>query len=344
MEKSVDQIISDINKGKFYPVYFLTGEEPYFIDQVTDFIEETALPEEMKAFNQIVFYGKDSDLKTILEAALRHPMMAERQVVIVRETQELDLKTSEDESRDALLNYLNNPNPTTLLVFAYKHKKFDKRSRLSKALKSGKKSIFLVTQKIREYKMPEWITEYVSGKGMSIDMKAAMLLTEHVGNSISNLVNELEKLLISMPAGSKKITPEHIEKYIGYSKDYNIFELQNALIAGDVQKANQIIFHFCKNPRTHPLTVTLAVLYQFFVKVLLFHQLRQLPRNKIAATLKVREYFLKDYEKAARRFSTARLAAIISALRKTNARARGIGNVSSGDCDLQKELIYYILH
>ncbi len=345
MEKSADQIISAINNGKFQPVYFLTGEEPYFIDQITGLIEKTALPEELKAFNQLVFYGRDSNLQTILEAALRLPMMSERQVVIVREAQELDLKTSEEEEgRNPLINYIEHPNPATVLVFAYKHKKFDQRTKLAKALKNSKHTVFLATRKIREYKMPEWINEYVAEKKMSIDMKAAMLLTEHVGNNISQVVNELEKLLISLPAGTSKITAAHIEKYIGYSKDFNIFELQNAIIEGDVLKANRIVFHFCKNPKLHPLTVNIAVLYQFFVKIMLVHQSKGGSREEIAARLKVHPFFVKDYLKAAKRYSMARLASIIAALRKTNARARGLGNVSAGECDMQKELIYYILH
>jgi len=350
MERSVDQIIREIDAGKYYPVYFLTGEEPYFIDQITNRIEKDALPENMKAFNQLVFYGKDSNIRTILEAALRHPMMSDRQVVIVREAQELDYKNAgneekgKEEGKDALLHYLDHPNPATILVFAYKHKKFDARTKLAKALKSNEQTIFLATKKIKEYRIPEWIISYVSGKGMTIDMKAALLLTEHVGNSISNLVNELEKLIVSMPGNSTKITAADIEKYIGYSKDFNVFELQNAIIAGDVKKANRIVFYFCKNPKDHPLTVTLAVLYQFFVKILLYHQLQRQPRKEIAAAMKVPEFFLKDYAKAARRFPVTRLAAIISALRKTNARNRGIGNVSTGECDLLKELMFYILH
>lgn len=345
MERSFDQIISALRKGEFYPVYFLTGEEPYFIDQVTDFIEKKALPEEMKAFNQQVFYGKDSRIQTIVETAMRHPMMAERQVVIVKEAQELD-EISREESRIPLEKYVENPNPATVLVLAYKHKKFDKRTRLSKTIraKNNSRCVYLETTKIKEYKIPEWITQYLSGKGFSIDRKAAMLLTEYIGNSISNLINETEKLVIAIPEGTKKITPSHIERYIGYSKDYNIFELQNAIIARDVLKANRIVYHFCKNPKEHPLTVTIAVLYQFFVKILLYHQLNHRSPAELAAALKVPAFALRDYEKAARLYSSAKLAGIISALRKTDARSKGIGNRSSDNCDLLKEVLYYILH
>ena len=343
MEQRVDQTISEIRKGKFFPVYFLAGDEPYFTDQITDLIENHALPEEMKAFNQQIFYGKDSDLRTIIETALRHPMMSDRQVVIVKEAQDLDMKISEEE-KNPLENYIENPNPATVLVFAFKHKKFDKRTRLFKTLKKSEHCVFFESNKIRDYKIPDWIREYFSEKGFSLDTKAAMLLAEHVGNSISNIVNELDKLVISLPEESREITAAHIEKYTGYSKDYNVFELQNAIIAGDVVKANRIALHFCKNTKQHPLVVTLAVLYQFFIKIMLYQRLRHLSRREIASTLRVSEYFLKDYEKASRRFSPGKLAGIIAALRKTDARAKGIGNVSAGDCDLLKELLYYILH
>ena len=344
MKQTAEQIIAGIREGKFHPVYFLMGEEPYFIDLITDHIEQHVLPEEMKAFNQQIFYGKDSDLRTVLETALRHPMMSERQVVIVKEAQELRLKTTEEEEKDPLINYLEHPNPATVLVFAYKYRKLDKRTKFYKTLQKSPHCLVFESEKIRDYRIPEWIISYFSGKGMSIDMKAAMLLTEHVGNSISNIVNELEKLVISLPQGSKRITAGHIEKYTGYSKDYNVFELQNAIIAGDIKKANRIVFYFCKNPKDHPLTVTIAVLYQFFVKILNLHALGQQPRGKLAAALRIPEFYLKDYEKATRRFSVNKLTRIISALRKTDARSKGIGNVSSGPCDLLKELVFYILH
>jgi len=344
MKQHAEEIISGIRERKMYPVYFLMGEEPYFIDLITDHIEKHLLPEELKAFNQQVFYGKDSDIRTILETALRHPMMSEKQVVIVKEAQELKLSTSGEEEKDPFLSYVENPNPATVLVFAYKYRKLDKRTRFYKALHESNHCLLFESEKIKDYKIPDWIMGYFSKKEMSIDTKAAMLLTEHVGNSISNVVNELDKLILSLPGGSKQITAEHIEKYTGYSKDFNVFELQNAIIAGDVKKANRIVFHFCKNPKDHPLTVTIAVLYQFFVKILLYHAVRQQPRGKIAAALKVREFFLKDYEKASHRFSVTRLAAILSALRKTDARSKGIGNISSSPCDLLKELLFYILH
>ncbi len=345
MEKSYDQIISEIRKGTFSPIYFLTGEEPYFIDRITDLIEKEVIPEEMKAFNQMVFYGKDSRLQTITETAMRHPMMSERQVVIVREAQELD-DMSREEARLPLEKYAENPNPATVLVFAYKHKSFDKRTKLSKTLRSkeNQQCVYLETKKIKEYKIPDWITSYFSGKGLSIEIKAAMLLSEYVGNSIYNLINEMEKLIIAVPEGTTTITPAHIERYIGYSKDYNIFELQKAIISSDIAKANQIAFHFCKNPKAHPLTVTMAVLYQFFIKIMLYQQLRQKPRRELAAALRVPDFALKDYDKAARKYSPAKLAGIIAALRKTDARSKGIGNRSADSCDLLKEVIYYILH
>ncbi len=340
---SHEDLLREIRGGKVAPVYFLMGDEEYFIDLLTGVMEKELLPEEQKAFNQLVFYGKDSTLKMIVEAAMRHPMMSDRQVIIVREAQDLSYKEVDD-PHHPLRSYLQHPNPATVLVFAYKHGHPDKRSSFYKLLQASPHCRLYESTRIRDYQMPQWITEHLEKRGIGIDMKAATLLTEYAGDSIAHVMNELEKLLLTLPEGEKNITAAHIEKYSGYSKDFNIFELQNALIAGDVVKAQRIARFFCNDPKHHPLQMTVAFLYGFFLKVMLYHVHRQLPRKELASRLGVREYFLRDYAQAAKRYSFSKLRGIIAALRKTDARSKGIGNLSADTCELLKELLFYIQH
>ncbi|MCD6202415.1 MAG: DNA polymerase III subunit delta [Bacteroidales bacterium] len=331
------QIIEDIKKGTIYPVYFLCGEEPYYIDVLSDFIEKNVLSEQERAFNLQIFYGKDSDPLTIIETARRFPMMANRQVVIVKEAQEMN-KT------DLLTNYVKQPAPTTVLVLNYKHRKLDKRTKFYQAVSKSKTCLYFESKKLYDNQIPDWIIKYASRKNLSLKYDTALLIAEHVGNDLSHIVNELDKLAITLPAGIKQVLPEHIEKYIGFSKDYNNIELQKAIITRDILKANRIVFHFCKNSKDHPIQLTVSYLYFFFSKLLAYHSVKKLPRARIAEILKTREFFLKDYEKAAQRFSYSRVEQIISLLHETDARSKGIGNISATPCDLLKELIFKILH
>ncbi len=332
-----EQIVADIKKGKYYPVYFLYGEEPYYIDQISDYIEKNVLSEGEKSFNLQIFYGRDSSPLAIVESARRFPMMAKHQVVIIKEAQEIN-------KSDPLTEYIKQPSPNTLLVINYKHKKIDRRTKFYQSLSKSPQCLLFESKKLYENKVPEWIIQYVSQRKLSIDIDAALLLTEYVGNNLSNIVNELDKLMITLPEKVNRITPEHIEKYIGFSKDFNNLELQKAIINQDILKANRIVFHFCKNTKDHPIQLTVTYLYYFFSKLLIYYTVKQQPRNKIASVLKISEYFLKDYEKAARRYSYSKAISVISLLRDMDAKSKGIGNVSASVCDLLKELIFKILH
>jgi len=334
---SATQIIEDIKKGKLYPVYFLCGEEPYYIDIISDYIEKNVLSEDEKAFNLQICYGKDSNPLTIIETARRFPMMASCQVVIVKEAQEIN-KT------DPLTDYIKQPSPTTILVLNYKYKKLDKRTRFYQAISKTQTCLYFESKKLYDNQIPDWIITYASRKNLSMDYNSALLITEHIGNELSNIVNELDKLAITLPEGTKRITPEHIEKYIGFSKDYNNIELQKAIINRDVLKANRIVFYFCKNSKDHPIQLTVSYLYFFFSKLLAYLSVKKLPRTKIAEILKTKEFFLKDYEKAAQSFTYYKITEIISLLRETDARSKGIGNITATSCDLLKELVFKILH
>ncbi len=338
------ELIQEIREGKVSPVYFLMGEEVYFIDRITEVLEKELLPEEQRAFNQLVFYGKDSDLRMIIEAAMRHPMMSDRQVVLVKEAQDLSYKGLEDEHHP-LASYLRHPNPTTVLAFAYKHRKPERGSALLKLLQGCEGCRLFEAAPIRDYEMPEWIMSHLSGRGIQTDMKAAMLLTEYAGDTISNVMNALEKLLLLLPEGETRLTAAHIEKYAGYSKEFNIFELQKAIATRDVSKANRIARHFCNDPKNHPLQKTIAFLYPYFLKLMLLHSYRNLPRQELKKKMKTNsDYYLRELEKTAQRYSFTKLRGIMAALRKTDARSKGIGNVSADTCELMKELLFYILH
>lgn len=321
-------IITDIQKGKFAPIYFLMGEEPYYIDGISTFIESNVLSDEEKGFNQMVLYGRDVTIDDIVGQAKRYPMMAERQVVIVKEAQDLS-RTIEN-----LVTYAENPQPTTVLVMCYKYKKLDARKKLSKALK--KNGVLFESKKLYENQVPDWIRRVLAGKGYSITPKAAQMLTEFLGNDLSKVNNELEKLqLIVRP--EHQITPQLIEENIGISKDFNNFELQNAIGEKNIKKAFAITQYFAQNPKNHPLVMTVALLYSFFSKLLKYHALS----NKAEApkVLGVNPYFIKDYQTAARNYSMKQVSGIISAIRDVDVKSKGVGAANMSQADLLKELL-----
>jgi DNA polymerase III subunit delta len=328
-----EAIISDLKAGRFKPVYFLMGEEPYFIDVITHFVAEHILSDAEKSFNQLIIYGRDSDMNTILTSARKFPMMAARQVIIIREAQQL-------RNLEGLESYLGAPMASTLLVFAYKYKKLDKRTKLAKLL--GEKSVLLESDKLREDKVPAWITGYLNEKGFAVDQKSASLLVDFLGNDLGKIANELEKLILLMPGGVKQITPDLIEKNIGISKDYNNFELTRALAGGDILQANRIIRYFASNPRSNPFILTLSALFYYFVKVLLFHGLPDKSRENVARELGINPYFVGEYQQAAKTFPLAKTRQIISSLREYDLKSKG-GSMAE-DWDLLKELIFKILH
>ncbi|MBN2347952.1 MAG: DNA polymerase III subunit delta [Bacteroidales bacterium] len=332
---TAEQIISDIKAKNYKPVYLLMGEEPYYIDRVTDYFIKNVLNESEKAFNQVVLYGKDTDAPAIINTAKRYPMMSSHQVVIVKEAQTL-------KDIDDLIHYTNHPLSSTLLVINYKYKKLDKRKALYKSIE--KNGVILESNRLYDDKIPDWINAYLATKGIKIQPSASVLLTEFLGNDLSKIVNELEKLIITLESGNTTISPAHIEKNIGISKDYNNFELQNALIQKDVVKAYRIIDHFDRNQRDNPFVVTISVLYAFFSKLLLYFNLPDKSKSNVTAMLKINPFFVKDYLAAARSYPEAKVIRIISLLREYDLKSKGVGNVSASPGDLLKELIYKILH
>lgn len=327
--------MTELKRKQYRPVYFLMGEEPYFIDAVADYIAENALPEQEKAFNQAVMYGKDTNVYTVLDAAKRFPMMSQYQVVIVKEAQNL-------KDIDKLQFYMEKPLQSTILVISHKYKPLDKRSKLYKILDKSKEAAVFESKKLRDYQVPDWITAYLAERGYTIVPAAANLLTEYLGAELGKVANELNKLMITLPVNEKKITLEHIETNVGISKDYNVFELQNALGGKDVLKANRIIGHFARNPGSNPMVMVIMSLYSYFVKILTCHYLPD--KSQAAAALKVPPFAVKDYEAAARKYPAPKIIRIISILREYDLKSKGVGSSSASHGDLMREMIFKILH
>lgn len=328
-----DAIITELKAGKYKQVYFLMGDEPYFIDAITDYLVANVLTEAEKSFNQLVLYGRDTDMGTIVTSARRFPMMAARQLIVVREAQQL-------RNLDGLESYLSAPLASTILAFAYKYKKIDKRTKLAKIL--ADKCVLLESDKLREDKVPAWISNHLSGAGYQIEPKAATLLVDFLGNDLGKIANELDKLILVLPQGTKQVTAALIEKNIGISKDYNNFELNRALVSRDVAKANRIVQYFTNNPRSNPFVLTVSSLFYYFAKVLLFHGLADKSKENVARELGINPYFVSEYQQAARSFPMSKTRQIISLLREYDLKAKGGSAASEGD--LLKELIYKILH
>jgi len=330
-----EQLIGDLKNKSFKPVYFLCGDEPYYIDLVTSFITQNVLTEAEQSFNQTILYGKDSEAAQVSDLARRFPMMASHQVVVLKEAQ--DMKNLGD-----LLGYVEQPQPSTLLVINYKYKKPDKRQKFFKVLE--KKSVWYESKKLYDNQVPGWISGYASNRNYRIEPKAAALLSEFLGSDLSKIVNELEKLMVAIGKPGATITPAEVEKHIGISKDYNQFELQNALGNKDVVKAMRIVQYFAENERKYPMVVTTTSLYYFFSKLLLLHYTKDKSRQNLASVLRVNPFFVKDYEAAAKRYPAGKLVEIISLLRTYDMRSKGWeGNSTSGG-ELTRELVFKILH
>jgi DNA polymerase-3 subunit delta len=330
-----EEILKELKQKTYRPVYFLMGEEPYFIDRITDYIADNVLSEDEKTFNQIILYGKDTDVPSVINTARRFPMMASHQVVIVKEAQ--NLSGIED-----LIHYTESPLESTLLVINYKYKKLDKRKKLFKSLE--KNGILFDSKRLYDDRIPSWINGYLSSRGIKIEPKAAMILIEYLGNDLGKIANELEKLILVLRSDADFITPADIERNIGISKDFNNFELNNALARRNVLKANRIVRYFQGNQKNHPLTLTITSIYFFFSKVLNYHFIRDKSRRNVASVLKIDPYFVQEYETAARNYNTAKTVQVISLLREYDLKSKGFSNVSIPPGELLKELIYKIMH
>jgi len=335
MAVTYEEIISDLKNRIFKPVYFLAGEEPYYIDLITEYIQEKVLPEDEKAFNQIILYGDDTNISAIIDTARRFPMMASHQVLIIKEAQSL-------KKLDDLVIYLEKPLLSTILVFSYKYKTIDKRTKLYKTLESN--GVYFESARIRDYLIPAWIERYLMGKGIKTDPSASAMLTEYLGTDLHKIVNELDKLLITLPAGKPFITTELIEKNIGISKDYNNFELQKAIGQKNILKANMIVHYFANNPKDNPITLSIASLFGFFSKLLTFHYLTDKSKNNAAAVLKINPFFVKDYENSASKYNVSKTVQIISLLRTYDMKSKGFNDPGTDPGELLKELVFRILH
>ncbi|MEL7589225.1 MAG: DNA polymerase III subunit delta [Prolixibacteraceae bacterium] len=329
-----EEIIANLKKKIYHPIYFLMGEETYFIDQISDYIAGHVLTKTEQDFNQYILYGKDADADTIITYARRFPMMANHQVIIVREAQ--NIKKIED-----LEPYVNNPLKSTILVINYKYKTLDRRKNFTRNI--AKKGVLFESKKIYENKLPGWINTYLAEKQYAIEPQASAMLAEYLGTDLSKVSNELDKLIISLPKQTR-INPDHVEKNIGISKDFNIFELQNALGERNILKSNQIITYFAANPGSNPLPKTISTLYFYFMKILTYHFLEDKSQNSVASALQVSPFFVNTYVAAARQYPIRKVVEIMSILREFDMKSKGMGNVSSDMADLQKEMIYKILH
>ena len=331
----IKSLINDINAKKLKPIYFLMGEEPYYIDKISQYIEANVLQEEEKGFNQMVLYGRDVTIEDVVSNAKRYPMMAEYQVVIVKEAQDLSRNI------DKLIDYVNNPQPSTILVMNYKYKTIDKRKTLYKTLK--KVGVVYESKKLYENQVGEWIRRVLSGQGYTIVPKASQMLVEFLGTNLSKINNELEKLQIILPKGTQ-ITPQHIEDNIGISKDYNNFELRKAIGDRNVLKAHQIVNYFADNPKDNPMVVTVSLLFNFFSQLLHLHGLTDKTPRNVASALKVSPYFVNEYITAAHNFPMRKVSTVVATLREFDVKSKGVGANAVSQGDLLKELMVRILH
>ncbi len=331
----VVKIVNDIKEGNLKPIYFLMGEEPYYIDRLSDYIENNVLSEEEKGFNQTVLYGRDVSIEDIVSAAKRYPMMAERQVIIVKEAQDLS------KSIDKFENYASDPMPSTVLVLCYKYKTLDKRKKVTKLIE--KSGLVFESKKLYENQVGQWINRVLQAKNYSIEAKASAMLIEFLGTNLEKINNELDKLQIILPLGST-ISANDIEENIGFSKDYNIFELRKAIGEMNQLKSYKIAQYFSENPKDHPLVMTTGMLFSFFVQLLQYHGLKDKNPKNVATILKVNPYFLKDYDVALRNYPMKKVSRIVTLLRDIDVKSKGVGANSLPQQELLKEMLVGIFN
>jgi len=331
-----EQIKTDIKARNFKPIYLFMGDEPYYIDELTDLLTNTVLPEEERDFNQTIRYGMETDVASVITLARSFPMMSDYQLIVIKEAQNLS-------KIEELEIYAKNPLQSTILVLNYKNGTLDKRKKLYATV--DKHGVVFESSKIPEYKIPAFISSYIQSKNLSIDQKSAQMLSDYLGNNLSKLTNEIAKLLIAIPEGQKQITAELIEENIGISKDFNNFELLKAIIEKNIFKVNQIADYFEKNPKNNPMIVTLVVLFNFFSNLMICYWAKNKTEQGIAAELGFRNpYQAKDYVTALRNYNAFKCMEILSLLRIYDAKGKGVDNVSTPDGELLKELLYKITH
>lgn len=326
-----------LKKGQYPPILLLHGEEAFFMDQLTNWIEQHAISEDQKGFNQTVFYGRDIDAVTIVNAARRFPMMANHQLVLVKEAQGLS-----DKEYEKLQSYFEKPLGSTFLVMAFKGKTLDKRKKAYKT--ADEKGLIFLSEKIKDYQLAKWIEGFVQEQGFKVNAETATIMSEYLGNNLSRIASEVEKLAINLTKGAS-ITIELIEKYVGISRDYNVFELQNAIGKRDTLKAFQIVSYFAESPKASNFSMPVCIgsLYSFFSKVYNFHHHKGMPQAQLAAALGVNPYFLKDYETYARNYSLPKTKKAIGLLLEYDLKSKGLGSAETAEGELLKEMVYKLM-
>ncbi|PWK27059.1 DNA polymerase III delta subunit [Arcicella aurantiaca] len=339
MPKSAADVLKDLKKKVYAPLYLLHGDEPYYIDKVSDFIEENALSPSDRSFNQFVFFGKDLTVPALISHAKRFPMMAERQLILVKEAQGLQ-GIEQKEMQVALENYAKNPLSSTILVLVFKASADERKTWVKTFDKAG---ILMTSKKFYDNKIPDWILEYCHEHGLKISRKAIEMLVENVGNDLKRLASEIDKIMLNLRI-DEEINAQVVEKYVGISKEYNYFEFQKALINRDVLRANQIVNFFAANPKDNPLAPIVLLLYNFFSKVLLTHATQDKSERNLAVVLGVNPFFTKDYISAIRNYNLAKVVQIIGEIKKLDLKSKGVESGSLSDGEALKEMTFRILH
>ena len=331
------QILKELKEKEFHPIYFLHGKEPYFIDTISSYIEKNVLSEGEQAFNQSVFYGKDVDHMAVVDTARRFPMMASHQVVLLKEAQDMRNLAN-------LLSYVETPMTSTILVICHKHKKLNLNSKFGKALK--KNALVFESKPLYDNQIPAWISNYLKSHKLTITPKAGELIAENLGTDLSKIANELDKLALNLPPGTQ-VDDKAVEEHIGISKDYNVFELQRAIGLRDPLKAQRIVNYFTANPKKGPMPMLVGSLYNYFIKIYLFHAAKNLPEKELLTTLQLRSgFFLKEYRAAARNYSRSKTEHVITLLKEYDLKSKGVGynNTGKPDGELMKEMVWRIMH
>ena len=335
-ETTCDDILKELRAKQYRPVYYLMGEESYYIDLISDYITDNVLTDTEKEFNLTVVYGADVDISTVINAAKRYPMMSERQVVVVKEAQAI-------RNMEELSYYLQKPLNSTILVLCHKHGVLDRRKKLAAEIE--KVGVLFESKKLKDAQLPAFITAYMKRKGVDLDPKATSMLADFVGTDLSRLTGELEKLIITLPKSQTRVTPEQIERNIGISKDYNNFELRSAIVEKDILKANKIIKYFEENPKTNPIQMTLSLLFGFFSNLMLAYYAPEKTEQGIASFIGLKTpWQSREYLSAMRRYSGVKTMQIIGEIRYADAKSKGVGNSSLSDGDILRELVFRILH
>ena len=331
-----NEVIQSINSTQYLPVYFLQGDNAHYIDEITSLLIEKVLDDSERDFNQTIFYGKDSSVDQIIDAAKRYPLMSSYQLIIVKEAQHLSRYI------DSFENYFKDPVPTTVLVFNFKNKKLDKRKAIGKLL--AKNNFIVDLEAVKDYQVPDWVMGCAKKHQLKMDQKASILIGEFLGSDLSSIDSTLQKLKLLVDS-NQIIDVDIVQKHVGFSKDFNLFELQNAIASKNIQKANFIAKHFAHNPKNYPLVLTLGNLYSFFTKLMKYHfYVNQLSNAQLAGKIGVNPYFLKQYEQASRFYSKGKLAKIFSYLRHYDLMSKGVNNSSVKDDEILKEMIFKIMH